>query len=130
VERLRAAGVAARGIEPRGPLAWEAWQRDLPVRVGDIAAELAVNDTGPLGAVVLSGIVDRSPVEDLVELLASAVSRLGPGGAVVVIGSDPSTPVRQLLLARAGLAQGGMLVPDPGDAPADGQFAVWGRADR
>jgi hypothetical protein len=148
VAGLRTAGIVARGFEPSGPPAWEAWQRDLPVRLGDIAAELTRPDGEPLGAVVLSGIVDRTPIEGLVVLLGAAVDRLSPGGVVVVIGSDPATALTgwpavardllpgrplhletwQLLLSRAGLAEGGTLAADP--AVPDGgaeQFAVWGR---
>ena len=45
--------------------------------------------SGSLGGVVLAGVVDRVPVDEQVDLLATATDRLGDGGAVMIIGTRP-----------------------------------------
>ena len=146
VESLCSAGLAALGVEPRGSLAWDASRRRVPVRLAGVGAHLAATDPGALGGIVLSGIVDRSPVEDLVALLGTAVDRLAPGGILVVIGSGPDEAVsgwpavaRDLLpgrplhpetwgflMVRAGLSGVGAVAPDS----ATTGYAVAGRRDR
>jgi hypothetical protein len=146
VERLRSAGLGALGVEPRGALAFEASRRQVPVEITGARAYLASADRGSLGAIVLSGIVDRAPVEDLVELVGMAVERLAPGGVLVVIGSDPQAPLAgwpavardllagrplhpdtwRLLMVRAGLVGVGP-VASAGDAEG---YAVAGRSER
>jgi hypothetical protein len=150
VEALRSSGFDARGVEPRGPLAWEGGQRGLPVRLADIGHELAAGGNADLGAIVLSGVVDRLEVADLVDLLTTAVARLLPGGTLVVISTDPDQPASgwsavardllpgrplhletwQLLLRRGGFGVIGELAPDPELEDRGGQYALWGRLDR
>jgi hypothetical protein len=149
VEALRSSGIDARGVEPRGPLAWEAAQRGLPVRLGDIGHELAARGCADLGAVVLSGVVDRLEVAELVGLLSVAVKRLAAGGTLVVISTDPDQPAAgwsavasdllpgrplhletwRLLLHRWGFGVVDELAPDPSHEGRGGQYALWGRLD-
>lgn len=142
VAALAAAGVAARGVEPRGAAAWRAADRGAAVHVGGVAELLASLPEGSLGGLVLSGVVDRAPLDELVALVGTATARLAPGAPLVVLGTWPEAaatawsaaagdllPGRplhpetwELLLARAGYADVGRLGPE---GPADpGSFAV------
>ncbi len=89
VAALVAAGVPAFGIEPRGSVAWRAAERQVDVRVGTAADVLGEMDEASAGAVVLSGVVDRLAVGDLVELLGLVRRRLIPGAPVLVAGTTP-----------------------------------------
>jgi hypothetical protein len=75
------------------------------VGVGDALERLGALAPGSLGALVLSGIVDRAPLTGLLGLLDRAAGRLGPGAPVVVIGAGADHPgppaARDLLAGRA-----------------------------
>lgn len=88
---LAASGLPVRCAEPRGTYAWKAAARGLPVRLGPALDALVEEPPGSLGGIVLSGVVDRSPLDDLIGLVAVARDRLEPGGSVVVIGTRPET---------------------------------------
>lgn len=92
VEALRARGTAASGAEPRGPLVWAAAERGVRVALEGAREQVAAAERGSLGGLVLSGIVDRAPLEDLVELVGIAAERLSPGGALVVLSASPDQP--------------------------------------
>jgi SAM-dependent methyltransferase len=137
VAALRGRGMTAFGAEPRGPIAWEAANRGVLVDIESAPDRLARVERGTLGGIVLSGVVDRCAVGDLVHLLATAVESLRPGGVLVVLSSDPEAPVAgwpavardllpgrplhvdtwHLLLSRAGLQDLAPLAPSQ---PADG----------
>ena len=143
---LEAAGVEVRGAEPRGTVAWAAAERGVDVHVGPTEELLATVGTGTLGAVVLSGVVDRLAVEDLVALLQTATDRLADGAPLVVVSTVPGAatsgwdavardllPGRplhpetwELLLARAGYEDVGSL----SGHRDEGTYAVRGRRPR
>lgn len=89
VTALVKAGIPAIGVEPRGSVAWAAAERQVDVRIGPVDAVLGELGDTPLGGVVLSGVVDRLPVEELVALLALVAGRVAPGAPVVVVGTSP-----------------------------------------
>ncbi|HUA96065.1 MAG TPA: hypothetical protein VMB82_11135, partial [Acidimicrobiales bacterium] len=128
VVALAAAGIDARGVEPRGDTAWQAADQGVPVVVGELPDLLAVQAPGSLGGLVLSGVVDRVPIEELVALVEVSAARLAEGAPVVVVGTSPEAaagwdpaardllPGRplhpetwELLLARAGFVDVGRL---------------------
>lgn len=145
VAALVAAGVTARGVEPRGAAAWRAADRGVPVHVEEVADLLGSLPDGSLGGLVLSGVVDRAPLDELVALVGTATGRLAPAAPLVVLGTWPEAaaagwgavpgdllPGRplhpetwELLLARAGYADVGRLGPDGAADP--GSFAVRAR---
>jgi hypothetical protein len=147
VEALGAVGVTTVGIEPRGLVAYEASVRGAEVRVGPADAAIAEMDPGSAGGMVLSGVVDRVSVDELVRLLALATSRIQPGAPLVVVGTDPAAardvwgpvawdllPGRPLhpetweeLLARGGYEDVGRLEDARGAGSAVPQFVVKGR---
>lgn len=86
---LVAAGAPALGIEPRGSVAWRAAEHQVVVRVGPVADVLGELGEASAGAVVLSGVVDRLAVGDLVALLDLVHQRLAPGAPVMVAGTTP-----------------------------------------
>lgn len=128
------AGIEARGMEPRGDIAWLAADRGARVEVGEVPDLLRSQPPGSLGGLVLSGVVDRVPVDDLVALVSTSVSLLAPGAGLVVVGTRadaaatgwdavardllPGRPLHaetwELLLARAGFVDVGRLTPGPG----------------
>ena len=138
--------MAVRGAEPRGAVAWEAAQKGLEVHVGSVAELLESLPTGSLGGMVLAGVSDRAPVEELVELLEVATDRLVPGGPLVVVGTRPEAVVEgwravardllpgrplhpetwELLLDRAGYSDTGRLGPIDGGIT----YAVRGRKEQ
>jgi hypothetical protein len=131
VAELGRRGIAAAGADPRGFLAWEAAARGVAVDVEHAQPRLTRAAPGAFGGIVLSGVIDRSPVEDLVQLVADAVDRLAPDGLLVVVSADPDTATARwpavaldllpgrplhaetwhLLLERAGLSEVVALVP-------------------
>jgi hypothetical protein len=90
LEALEAAGVPARGVDPRGALALEAARRGLHVETGEPAAALAGMEPNQLGALVLSGVVDRAPIEDLCALLDLARRALAAGAPLMIVSSGPA----------------------------------------
>lgn len=87
---LARAGCRVRAAEPRGAVALAASESGVDVHLGPIAELLASRPPGELGGLVLAGVVDRSPIEDVVDLLALATDRLAAGATLVVVGSAPS----------------------------------------
>jgi hypothetical protein len=145
VVALAAAGLEARGAEPRGTLALAAAERGAAVRFADASEVLAATAPGTLGALVLSGVTDRLVLGELVGLVRRALGRLAPGARLVVTstGPDPALAGRdavardllpgrplhpetwELLLARAGCAGiSGLTLPGGGGGPS---FAISAR---
>jgi len=145
---LMTAGLAVRGCEPRGSLAWAAAASGVPVHLGPVPEYLAGLGGGSLSGLVLTGLVDRLALEDQAALVDLAARRLAAGGRVVVLGTLPSgratgrdavahdlLPGRPLhpetwalLLDRAGFDEVGPL-EDPEDGGSS-MFGVRGRWDR
>jgi hypothetical protein len=115
---LAASGRRVRAAEPRGEVAAAAAGRGVDVHVGPMAELVSLAAPGSAAGIVLAGVVDRAPVDELVELVALAVDRLATGAALVVISAGvdgwddaaldllPGRPLRaatwELLLRRAG----------------------------
>lgn len=100
---LAAQGLDAYGVDPRpelvAPLAAEgldAWDEPVYGHLRSVRAS-------SLGAVVLSGLVDRVPLERKRQVLAAAAAALAPGGRLVVASVGPegwgSMPVVETDLA-------------------------------
>jgi hypothetical protein len=137
---LRDAGMAAVGVEPRGGVALEALEAGHSVALCEVTEAIAGRAIGSLGGVVLSGVVDRLPLHDLVLLLAQTLRALEPGAPLVVLSSDSAVPATQwgpeavdliaarplqaatweLLLSRAGFV-GVAPLPGPND---EARFAL------
>ena len=64
---------------------------ELELRVDDPLDHLGVLPDAALGALVVSGIVDRLPAPAQTSLVSLARSRVEPGGRFIVIGTDPRT---------------------------------------
>ncbi len=143
LDALENAGVAARGVEPRGAVALAALARGRTVSLSEVSEELAACPPATLGGLVLNGVIDRLPLHALVALLARARSALLPGAPVVVVASDPELtgtwaegvaqdllrprPLHaqtwELLLQRAGFVAVAPL-EGGGAAPDDARFAL------
>lgn len=132
------------GVEPRSGVAWTATEAGLRVHPVPVPDHLAALEPEVLGALVLSGVVDRLALEDLLALVELATGRLQHGGVLVVIGTDPAVvpadplagellpghPLRPetwaLLLERSGYREVATLEP-PAEVTAGSTFAVGGR---
>lgn len=134
---LASHGLVVRASEPRAEAAWRSAERGLVVHLGPVEELLRECGPGTLGGAVLADVVDRRPVEDLVELLNLALGAMQPAAPIVILGRHPDratvppvvrdlVPGRPLhpetwalLLERAGCADVGHL-DDPGEnGPAE-----------
>ena len=141
VSALRRAGVAARGVEPRGGVALRALESGCDVTIGEVAEFLARSASASLGGLVLSGVVDRLPLYALLPVLARSRQSLAEGAPLVVVAEQNSAggverPVAhdlgggrplhvetwELLLARSGFVD---VAPLPG-GPDEGRFGITG----
>jgi hypothetical protein len=133
-------GIDSLGIEPRGSVALRALEGGGSVAIAEACEHLAGLPARALGGIVLSGVVDRLPVHAVLPLLAECRRTLQDDAPIVVVseqtagtGSRPAPaadlvrgrPLHEatweLLLDRAGFVD---VAPLPGDAVADGRFAV------
>jgi hypothetical protein len=143
-ELLRAlgrSGVAARGVEPRGSVALQALEQGCAVDIVEVLEDLRGRAAGSLGGLVLSGVVDRLPLQATLLLLAEARRVLTLGAPIVVVASEGERaraerdvvaedllqprPLHartwEVLLARARFADP---APLPVVAPDDGRVAI------
>ena len=89
VQALRAAGVDAYGVDPRGPLVDAAVAAGLEAWPDDPVSHLRAVADGGLGGLVLSGCVDRLPLGRQRLLVDLAAAKLAPGGRIVILGVNP-----------------------------------------
>jgi hypothetical protein len=84
IDTLLAAGIDAYGVEPRADIAEDAIERGLEVRIDDGREHLAHVAEHSLDAVVLRGIVEGTPVGELLGILDLAAAGVRDGGRLVV----------------------------------------------
>jgi hypothetical protein len=133
VGSLLASGVAARGVEPRGAVALRALEQGYTVAIAEVVEDLAARSPRSLGGLVLSGVVDRLPLQAILLLLSEAHRVLALGAPILVVATEPAqasvarhvvadeilapTPLHartwELLLARASFAVAGPLAGGP-----------------
>jgi hypothetical protein len=89
VARLAAEGADSYGADLREAMVAAAVDSGLEVRLDEAVDHLRAVPAGALGAVVLSGCVDRLPLDGVLELADLAATRVAMGGTVVVISSHP-----------------------------------------
>jgi hypothetical protein len=130
---LLASGLAARGLEPRGAVALRALEQGYTVSIAEVAEDLAARSPGSLGGLVLSGVVDRLPLQAILLVLSEAHRVLALGAPILVVATEPPQasaarhvvadeilsprPLHartwELLLARANFAVAGPLAGGP-----------------
>jgi len=111
---LERAGLGARGVEPRGPLAWSCADWGIAtggVEPGEAIDTLATMGAGEVGGVVLAGAVDRLPLAGKLALVREAVRVAGRGGTVALLVTDPDAWDRTLTQVARDLAPGRPLHP-------------------
>jgi hypothetical protein len=86
---LRAAGLHAHGVEPRGAIALDALSRGCDVAICELSEDLSSRAEGALHGLVLSGVVDRLPLHALLGLVTQARRALALGAPIVVVVSPP-----------------------------------------
>lgn len=84
LELLKAAGVAAWGVEHNERRVAECHARSLEVRQGDLLEVLETVPDGSLGGVVSFQVVEHLPLSKTVRLLEVARRKLRPNGCLVV----------------------------------------------
>ena len=109
---MTAAGVDGYGVEPHATLADAARARGLDVRVDDGAAHLHAVGAGTLGGLVLRGVVERSPLGELLLLVDAAAAKLAIGGTLVVCSLTQAGWGTGATAAEADLVAGHPLNPD------------------
>jgi hypothetical protein len=87
---LLGAGLAARGVEPRGGVALRALEQGYAVSISEVVEDLAARPSGSLGGLVLSGVVDRLPLHAILLLLSEAHRVLALGAPIVVVATEPA----------------------------------------
>ena len=85
LEALAARGAAAHGVEPRGAVALRALENGCSVTICEVSEYLAGGPAGSLGGVVLSGVVDRLPLHELLPLLGQCRRALAHGAPLVLV---------------------------------------------
>jgi hypothetical protein len=140
LDALAGRGAVAHGVEPRGAVALHALERGYSVTIAEASEYLAGRPSGSVGAVVLSGVVDRLPLHALVPLLQECRRTLARSAPLVIV-SEPAAaaasweaPARdltqgrplheatwELLLDRAGFIE---VAPLPDGTGGDDRFAL------
>jgi hypothetical protein len=115
VRALSDAGVDAYGVEPNETLALTAATAGLDVRADDAISHLQAVPDGALGALVLTGVVDRLALGGLLQLADLGAAKVAPGGRLIVVSTGPAawTVARDPVLAD--LAPGRPLHPETWD---------------
>jgi len=90
LDAFAARGTTAHGVEPRGAVALRALERGRSVTIAGAADYLAGRADAELGGIVLSGVVDRVPLHDLLPLLTACRRTLARDAPLVVV-SEPAT---------------------------------------
>lgn len=143
LETLADRGAPAHGVEPRGAIALRALERGCHVTIAEGSEFLASQAPGTLGGIVLSGVVDRLPLHDVLSLLARCRQTLARDAPLVVVtepgdsvdGREPvatdlaeGRPLHEatweLLLDRAGFVD---VAPLLGDQSGDRRIALSAR---
>ncbi len=109
---LADAGVDAYGVEPRDIALVPPADARLEIRADDAVGHLRAITDGTLGGVVLTGLVDRAPVGELVELADLVAAKLAPGGAIAIVSAEPRSWGRGRSVVEADLAPGRPLHAD------------------
>ncbi len=100
-------GTTAHGVEPRGALALGTLERGSTVTIAEASEYLRGRADGDLGGIVLSGVVDRLALHDLLPLLAACRRTLARAAPLVVVSEAPSSagsreaPARDLVEGRS-----------------------------
>lgn len=110
LRRLADAGVDVYGLDPGGAISALAGVR-LDLRADETLAHLRTVADEALGALVLSGAVDRLPVGAQLEIIERAADVLVDGGRLVVITTPPAAWARGLDPIDVDLAPGRPLHP-------------------
>ncbi len=106
VSALVEAGIAAHGVDDKGGAVMAGLKAGLDLRVGPPLEHLRAFADSTLGAVVLTGVVERCGVVDLLALINESLRCAAPSGTVVVAVADPAarTGVESELLRGGGLS--------------------------
>jgi len=106
VSAMRAAGIDAYGVDPRGPLVDRAVAGGLEAFPDDPLTHLGAVSDGGLAGIVLSGWPDRAPQGRQRALVETLSQKLSNGGRFVLIAADPAQWARQVAPLEADLAPG------------------------
>jgi hypothetical protein len=101
----------AYGVEPRAVIADKAVERALEVRVDDGRTHLRHVESAALAGVVLRGIVEGTPVGELLGIVDLVTERLRDGGVLVVCSLHPDSWGEEATAVEADLATGRPLQP-------------------
>ena len=89
LERLKAAGIEASGVDSDAGMAARARAAGLDVTVGDAIAHLESLPPGSLGAITAIHVIEHLPADALVRFFELAHARLRPGGVLVAETINP-----------------------------------------
>jgi hypothetical protein len=136
-------GTTAHGVEPRGALALRDLERGCAVTISEASEYLSGRADAELGGIVLSGVVDRLALHELLPLLTTCRRTLARSAPLVVVSEPPrpagsrEAPARdlvegrslheatwELLLDRAGFVD---IAPLPGAEEENQRFALAAR---
>ncbi len=140
LDAFAARGTTALGVEPRGALALRALERGCTVTIAEASEYLRGRADADLGGIVLSGVVDRLALHELLPLLTTCRRTLARAAPLVVV-SEPARAVGsreapasdlvegrslheatwELLLDRAGFVD---IAPHPGVEEENQRFAL------
>lgn len=112
VATLVAGGVDAYGVEPQRALADEAAGAGLEVRSDDVFTHLGAVPAGSLGGVLLTGVVDRLAIGEVLALADAVSTALAPEGRLAIVTTAPGHWARSRPPVEVDLAPGRPLHPE------------------
>ena len=112
LDALLAASLDVYGVEPRAETAEDAIERGLEVRVDDGREHLAHVAEQALDAVVLRGIVENTPIGELLGVIDLAAASLRDGGRLIVCSLAADVWGTGATAVEADLSAGRPLHPD------------------
>lgn len=108
VAALGQAGISAHGVDETPAIVMPGVMEGLDLRVGTPLEHLSALGDATLGAVVLTGVIERRGIVDLLALVDESLRCLSPAGTIVVAAADPRTRTGP----EADLLRGYGLVPE------------------
>ena len=103
IQAIADRGIRVRGVEQDPDRVLASLRRRVDVRPGDVTAYLARADDEEFSTIVLTGFVEKLPLNDLLRVIDLASQKLMKAGRIIVAVADPENRSRVQLELGSGL---------------------------